>query len=749
MKKHELATLILLALLQVQTVLASERWRIVVLQDPSAQSNTAMQEIHTVLSQRLGSMLTIADFDVISRQSLGLPDCVSENCAKLTDATIKNMANKSGKDVSLAVLYYINISDQSSKSVNRHRFTLNGRMVDLETEFQLDSFSTDGSFTELSNSCTDSCFAQWVVDNANILAQDLGSVLSEKLARIPRRTHYKMTINAFTPTEITRIDSYLKSLESYVTDTLHKDFGSQQQLIHTIADREITYVSTQSGSDLRNTIEQFVSQQGIPINVSYNESSRAVMLKRSSMPFLAGYISSLLTIILLSFITYFFMQQQKHQRLLSKLASGNQAQQWLKYFKTAHSPLVPRKKSWFEQEQFWLSKVKEAKNLSEQAWLLADQHQYDLAQSKIEQALSLNQDDADALKLKTSIVDYKRGFERLKLAESEIETHPSSALSILQEAKTLNPSLQEKITPLEQQCKHLIHQDLSENALTDAQLAINDGNLYRAYSIIDKTLSSISDDTTFKQAQFTLYQLRKQIDEQISPLNGNLEGGDMASGFHIYQQSSVSLARSTDSPSDTIVINYKRISRNGKQTLIMHQSGNYFIQDLGSSNGTMLDGVQQMSGQNDKIKPNSTIALGSGKAASSAGACQLDAFLPKDSPGTLILKLSKTALKFIDDTNMGQAWASLDEDIAKRWVMMNGKLAIGLCDNGELDIACLKGGKAVAYLYNNNGYAIEPAGHQASTELVINNHTMHAGVPLTNQASITIGKHQIRFKESV
>ena len=201
--------------------------------------------------------------------------------------------------------------------------------------------------------------------------------------------------------------------------------------------------------------------------------------------------------------------------------------------------MVPKNKQWYEEEKQWLGKISEAKSLSEQAWLLADQHDYDGAQQKIEQALKLNRDDEEALALKKNIVDYKRGFERFQLAQSEIETHPASALPILEEAKNLNPRLEPKITPLEEKCIRLMHESLGKNALSDARAALSHGNIYQAYSIIDSTLLKIAGLNSFLKEQSELTTLRTELENQLPALTGALQGGGAMSSFYFYTASEV------------------------------------------------------------------------------------------------------------------------------------------------------------------------------------------------------------------
>lgn len=728
--------------------MAAERWQIVVLPDTTYTSSSALLPVHHTLSSRLVNAMTSADFDVISKENLRLPNCIQDDCSTLTDQKIQQIARSSGKEVNLALLYQIRAIEQPGRAVNKWQFYLSGRLLDLETGAHVDGFETEGRFTETSIDCEGVCFSDWLTKNAGYLAQDLGAVLSEKLDAIPRRFRYNLHISSFTPSEVVQIDQYLKELPGYIADSLQKDFNARPQLLHQVMDRHIRYVSLQSGSDLRNDIERFISDKGIPIDVSYSQTARRFDLNRSTLPFLWGYIAAILLIVVLFYGTYFLLQRQKHGRVLGKYASEGQAQQWLDYFKQAKSPLVPQQKQWFEEEKLWLGKISEAKQLSEQAWLLADQHKYEDAQEKIEAALALNRDDKEALALKKHIVDYKRGFERLQLAESEIETHPASALPILEEAKKLNPRLESKIVPLEKRCIQLMHEGLGRNAIEEARSALDHGNIYQAYGIIDSSLLKIAGLNSFLKEKAELIALREELSAQVSVLSGALQGGGALAGHYFYTDSEVQIGRTAGQSDTTLVIGFKRISRTGKQTRIVRQDRQYFIEDLASTNGTHYNGQTLAPFSRVKCTSGGCLLLGSGVQNATTGACQIDTILPEHINGCMVMKLAHSVVRFIDDTNMGQMWPSMDEDMSKRWVLFDSEIPLGMNKEGQLSIALDSTSKQLATLSFNGRYLIEPATcHPEQSEVFINGQSVHGKVPVSSGVVIHIGGVSLQFEE--
>ena len=63
----------------------NEAWQIVVVPDGIYDSRTALPQIHQVIHRRLTEQLGDDDFQVISNDYAGLPDCFTEDCRDLTD----------------------------------------------------------------------------------------------------------------------------------------------------------------------------------------------------------------------------------------------------------------------------------------------------------------------------------------------------------------------------------------------------------------------------------------------------------------------------------------------------------------------------------------------------------------------------------------------------------------------------------------------------------------------------------------
>jgi TPR repeat protein len=265
----------------VQTSFAAERWKIVVLPDISYNMPNeipALIDTHSTISQGLTIALTNADFDVLNLHYLGLPNCILEDCSTLSDQAIQLAAKRSGKEVNLALLYQLNAFKQRKTTSQKWYFGLSGRLLDLQSGAQQDAFAVDNWVNSPTKNCIGDCLSSWLDRNLTLLAQDLGSVLSEKLEALPRRFYYQLHLDDFNSAELQQIDSYLKNIEGYVADVLLGDVQSENQEASQNLKRRYQYISELTASELSAKLEKFNQQYTLPLKFEYNHSLRQFTL---------------------------------------------------------------------------------------------------------------------------------------------------------------------------------------------------------------------------------------------------------------------------------------------------------------------------------------------------------------------------------------------------------------------------------------------------------------------------------------
>jgi TPR repeat protein len=399
---------------------AAERWQVVILPDASYQSPIELSELHNIISQQLTLALSAADFDVHSPLHLGLPNCIVEDCSGLTDQRIRHQATASGKNINLALLYQITITKQAGRSIDNWNFKLSGRLLDLENGTEQDAFTLDSSMNNVGKNCLGQCFKDSLEQHAGLLAQELGAILSEKLASLSRRFTYQLALHSFTPDELQKINHYLKNVDTYIADTLLREFAAKAQWLHQVSSREYRYVSEMSSSELGNQLQSFLSEEGISAklryenNPLYENEQRLFTLTRVGTPYLAAYFVAIITLILLPLLIFLIFKKPRQMQYLANIAK--------------------------------------AREYVDQAKSLIRQHDYVAAETQLAAALVAVSDNAAIVELQQRIAVYKSAYERFQLGQAEIPHDPAKALNYLRQAKQLNPLLTELTLPLEQQC---------------------------------------------------------------------------------------------------------------------------------------------------------------------------------------------------------------------------------------------------------------------------------------------------------
>ena len=295
----------------LSTSMAEERWQVVIIADTSTPSAIMLTELHKAVSQRLTLALSAADFDVHSPQYLGLPSCIFEDCSGLTDQGIVQQAAASGKKINLALLYQLMLNKQRVANKISWHFSLSGRLLDLESGTEQDAFKLDSQMSALPKNCLGECFRKGLQEHAGLLAQELGAILSEKLANLSRRFTYQITLQQFTPDELKGIKHYLKNVDAYVSHSLLREFDNKDQWLHQVSTQELGYASQQSSSELASQLQDFLNKQGIAAALHYEAEQGLFTLRRVGTPYLASYLAALVFLLFVPlFVLGIFKQRQ-------------------------------------------------------------------------------------------------------------------------------------------------------------------------------------------------------------------------------------------------------------------------------------------------------------------------------------------------------------------------------------------------------------------------------------------------------
>ncbi len=731
-------------------VYAQNPWQVVVLPEPSAEITLNTQPLYQAVQLELSRQLTQLNHDVYQPQAIGIANCIKESCSQLSINDIRKASFSAKRPVSLVLYYHVNVTSRQRTAITEYKVEVKGQFVDVDLGTYQDAFNTTNPFTDLPVNCRQDCYNAWLEDKANATAQDVGYVLAENLSLVPQYYRYTITFSKFAQSELQQAYSKLASSDRARHLDLINRFDSEAQWLHSIGSATYRFVTNVNASQVQAVLVDFFDTQGIAVLPSYNERTRVYTFTRSGMPYTSYYVAAAVGLILLCYVVYARQLRVKHQRVLDTYATGNNGDQWLNHFNTMRTPMVPFKAVWFTQKKQWETQLQASAKHAENAWLAIDKGNYTHARQCIDDALHINADNTRALELKNHIIDYQRGHERYTLAEQEVTSHPASAITLLEEAKLLNPRLSEKIDPLISQCRSNLHKVLATQTLTNAQTFIDDGQDYPALSLIDQAINQISEMAAFSDELHQLTSMRKTVEQRCTPLNDALVGSGALAKTYLLTRPSILLGRAKATTPNTIAVSYKRVSSAQKQVQIERNGEQYFLTDINSTNGSRYNNQLLPSGTKVKAQHNAILAAGMGKTSADNGFCQWKTQVSEYSPGSLIIALEQTGAQFLDDSALGAAWANIDQELGSTWALIHNKLALGISHNNTLDIGCVNESTPQAYVLYDNGFYLAPAKQRVeNANLFINNVAVYGKVPLMAGAKITLGELHMELEALV
>ena len=303
-----------LLLLGTHRTLAAEGWQVVILPD-NVQSVPAEVSLYTdinlTITRGLTEVLSAADFSVHNGRNLNLPDCRLTNCSALTPQQIREAAQQFDSSLNLALLYHFSAFKQRQNGQANWHFSLAGRLLDLDSGMQLDAFESLSRPNDMPQNCIAECANHWLSQQLAILSQELGAVLGDKLKALPRRFDYQLLLQDFSLTELQQSLAYLRQLDSYVSDTLIREYANNRQWLQHSVSREYQYSSELSSAELGSRLAHFMDGNGMQVNITYQQTQRQFNLQRRATSNLIWYGSlGVIALLLLVFLWLLVRRKQ-------------------------------------------------------------------------------------------------------------------------------------------------------------------------------------------------------------------------------------------------------------------------------------------------------------------------------------------------------------------------------------------------------------------------------------------------------
>ena len=251
-----------------------------------------------------------------------------------------------------------------------------------------------------------------------------------------------------------------------------------------------------------------------------------------------------------------------------------------------------------------------------------------------------------------------------------------------------------------------------------------------------------------------LDHLRQRLEEELvtsAPLEIRASQGR----YRLMRQDSVSLGRASPSAKADIAVKCRWFGTADKNLRLFRQAGQYFLEDLGSTHGHLVDGVRLGLRRPMEIPFGRTLIelpLASGAIA------PLSLLLQRNSsdPDALMVSFDYDVRALRADLSEKE-WNEFKGDLACTWIMFSDKFHLGRSSDCALVLAdCLA--PIAASLSFENGYWIAPLGGAAlkagetdfhnRLPLIRDSEWTLAGAPLTTlpvESSAAAGLAAVRF----
>ncbi len=733
---------------------ATERWSVLVVpeydNETLAADHKAYRKVRRTIAEALTSHFDLDVYDGAARGiNLRCKDKCNSSMYEKSLTTIREANETSNKDhIDLVIFYQISMSERKTASTTKHLVRVSLQALDLESGKNVVYTDGDEQLPQIMDKGLDEVgIHNWQADQASRNARVEAEYIGERLKNFERIIEYRIDLNDFTQGELSRFEKTVRKHKSYQSGQfeLSGSGESVHQWLHTLKKQSYRFKTSMGGGQLKQYMQDFFDEAGVPQILNYEQPTRLFRLHRLGLAYLVWYVLAIVAVICLLLFMFAGRYYRMHYRQLAIYAHDKNISSGLSYLKERRTSILPQTKQWKAWREKWLLAEKEAFESLKQAKVCIENHDYDAAMSHAENAMTKNSDLDEANELITLIPDYKKGYELFISGESLVSEAPSEAAKKLVEAELLNPAMAEQIATLLQIAKRNLRQGVFKTKLAAASQALENQKPYIALSNIDAALYAIEGLDDFSQDLDQLSSMRTLALTLINPVTSNASFNGAMGGVTLFGKSSVTIGRPSSSAEADIQINFKRMSRPGKQTQITRQGHAYIVQDMNSTHGTMVDGQLLESGSSFAVNKKVTVSMGGSKSPASSGPCRF-ILEPDAADGkSLIIRFDYQSLALLDQTQLGSAWPTLEADVQRKWALVGEFVGVGI-QSGQLDLGCQTGTEPVFLLRFNKALGkdsleISPVNKGTADGLSINGAEVVDYVPVQAGVEIKVKQH--------
>ncbi|SFD43753.1 hypothetical protein [Pseudoalteromonas denitrificans] len=305
---------------------SQSNWQLVVIPqaNTSASNNKVSPQVYIGITSALTTQLVNNNFTVFDQSLLELKNCITKDCTIISDSNLLSLVQsynfKAAQiSINLAIVYQIDIFDETTSSVKGMRFNLSSYLVDLDSGERVESYSDSKKYNDIANTCLDECLIRWQTDKAYQLAQDAGYILSLKINRLPKRYRYELEFDRFAINELKQINVFLNSLSEKKIHIALSDFTVQKAFLNQQGNKQLTLTSLYHADELNQLLHNHFEQHALPVLIDFRQSINKFTIVKGTTKFDGLYIILLLVVLLLFGFFYYYLHYLNTNKRLKKV----------------------------------------------------------------------------------------------------------------------------------------------------------------------------------------------------------------------------------------------------------------------------------------------------------------------------------------------------------------------------------------------------------------------------------------------
>jgi hypothetical protein len=234
-------------------------------------------------------------------------------------------------------------------------------------------------------------------------------------------------------------------------------------------------------------------------------------------------------------------------------------------------------------------------------------------------------------------------------------------------------------------------------------------------------------------------ELRKLLERELSVAQ-EIDLVSASGRLHLLPRRSVLIGRPSTEKAVDVAVNCRWLSRGDRNLSLFSEGANWFVEDLGSTNGSSIQG--------QALKPGKPVALQIGETCVEIGTSNKRPALatvhlhrPAKDPGAVAIALSGMPGQGNGETD---PWPSMREDMRRKWIVFREQAGISASEDCAVRLPSERPGILAALRYQS-GFWIVPS---SRCEMQIDGVSMRESVPLSAGTTLSIGGANLKVQQS-